>query len=102
MSKFNLTATSTLPLIISIALSNCSLQLQAKTEKPVSNTVYVEKEMTEIGAKSKAIRKYGRQIDILSNRAYIFFKDEHINRCRKIVVKTKDEKREVMKWCKVY
>ena len=65
----------------------------AINEKKVDNKTKFINIPTDLAAKSFAIRKFGRNIDILSNR---FSKKSG---CYKIVIRTRNNTREVLKIC---
>lgn len=58
-----------------------------------STTVKVKVSPTKLGAKFLVMKKYGRNIKILSNRSL------KKSGCRRIVIKTEAGKRETLKYC---
>ncbi len=66
----------------------------ATNKKKVDNKTKFVITPTDLAAKSFAIKKFGRNIDILSNR---FSKKSG---CYKIVIKTKNGNREALKICR--
>ena len=79
-----------LAIFTSILLSSfISTTIQAR-----STTVKVNVSPTKLGAKYFAMKKYGRNIRILSNRSL------KSSGCRRIVVKTATGKRETLKLCR--